>query len=117
MQFDSFLTPFLERRVAVEAAHSALKAITYRDGAASLMEGYRQAAGDNEAADITVKILEAIEKDANRPINALTDAEAERYGRELFAVVDHRIKAENAFDRSVAQARLDDLRNDFSRIS
>jgi hypothetical protein len=114
MDIATLLTPVLARTLVVEAAHLALRVIRFREGAPRLMSGLRaQATDKDEAAEVALKVLEAIQAGEGRPIAELTNEQAEQYSQQLTEVVEQRVKADGALDKSVAEDKLRDIRSSY----
>jgi hypothetical protein len=108
--FDTILTA-VNNDTALEAAYNALRVLRHRQHTAQYARTLR-ARPSNEVDETTARLIEAIEKREQRPIEQMDDRRAERYIVDLAELMLERTTKDTAHLRAKALAELKALREE-----
>lgn len=117
MAIESILTVALARPVLLSAAHLALRAIRFREGAPNMIAGLRTEAAQPDAsqvAEVALKLLDDIQAEEGRNVSELTDEQANKYANVLAAIVEERTRSDFDLANLSAEPQLAHMRRDYS---
>lgn len=100
----------LSRRALTEAVYRATRAITYRDGADTMISGLTADAAEDKAAAAALAALRSIEDEEQRPIAALSREQASKHVERLSTVLGERLAEEMQLDEADGGRVLEELR-------
>lgn len=100
----------LGRRALTEAVYRATRAITYRDGADTMISGFTADAAEDKAAEAALAALRSIEDEEQRPIAALSKEQAAKHVERLSTVLGERLAEEMKLDEADGGKALEELR-------
>lgn len=80
----------MSQSAVIEVVYQVGRVLAFRDGAGHMLANLRRKAPTDAAAAAAVRILEEIERDAGRPISALSEEEANARFRPLADELDAR---------------------------
>ena len=110
VQLAGILSP-LSRRVLTEAVYRATRAITYRDGAETMISGLAVDAAEDKAAEAALAALRSIENEEQRPIAELSKEQASKHVERLSTVLGERLNEELKLDEEDGSEVLNTLRS------
>ena len=108
--FDTILAA-VNSDTALEATYNALRVLRHRQHTARYVRGLRTRPS-NDADETTARLIEAIERREERPIEQIDDRRAERYIVDLAELMLERTTKDTSHLRAKALAELRALRQD-----